>query len=213
MKSDFTLYSNSLTVNSIKIALLCNAIGIKPDRKQVELHQGEQSTSQFLKLNPNGKVPVLVDGDFILSESNAILQYLSHWYQSPFWPSEIKAQSDVLKWLFWQSNGWNEAVGVFGHRRVVLPHWGFYGRQNLSQEHMNKFHQVMTDFDRSLSGKRVLVGNDFTIADISLGSYLIFASEAQMPLDDYVNVSRWLGQLRDMPWWQKTRKVLTEILN
>ncbi|MEH6578433.1 MAG: glutathione S-transferase family protein [Amphritea sp.] len=213
MKADFTLFVSSITVNSIKMQLLCNAIDIKPDYKHIKLHRGEQKSEKFLQINPDGKVPVLVDGDFVLNESNAILQYLANNYQSPLWPSDTAAQGEVLKWLFWQGSHWNTAVGVFGHRRVALPHWGFEGRWKLTQEEVDKFHRAMAGVERALIGKRALVGNDFTIADISLGSYLMFANEAEIPLEEYSNVCRWLNQLREMSWWQNTQQTLVKILN
>ncbi|MEH6529819.1 MAG: glutathione S-transferase family protein [Photobacterium frigidiphilum] len=213
MTANLTLYVNLMTVNSLKMLLFCNALGIKPNYKHIELHRGEQQSEQFLQLNPEGKVPVLVEGDFVLNESNAILQYLANKYQSPLWPSDMRAQGEVLKWLFWQTSYWNAAVGIFGHRRVVLPHWGFEVRQKLSSKEMDQFHLAMSRIDRVLTSKRALVGNDFSIADISLGSYLIFAEEAQIPLEEYINVYRWLDQLREMSWWQKTRQTLLDILN
>lgn len=219
MKADFTIYFNPITANSIKMQLLCNALDIKPDFKKIELHQGEQKSLQFLQLNPDGKIPVLVDGEHVLSESNAILQYLAQKYQSPLWPADLKAQSQALKWLFWQSNGWNEAIGAFAHRRVVLPHWGYGGREKLSPQRLDHFHRVMTKFDIALAGKQYLAGDHFlvgdsiTIADISIASFLIFAAEAQIPVGDYVNVSRWLEQLADTPWWQTTKQSLLEILS
>ncbi|WP_432472841.1 glutathione S-transferase family protein [Amphritea sp. HPY] len=214
MKSDLTLFVNALTVNSIKMLLLCNAIDIKPDYKHVVLHRGQQIKAEsFLRINPGGKVPVLVEGGFVLNESNAILQYLANKYQSSLWPGDIASQGEVLKWLFWQMNRWNAAVGVFSHRRVVLPHWGFEGRWTLSPEEVDQFHCSMTVIERALTGKHALVGNGFSIADISLGSYLMFADEAGIPLEEYLNVSRWLKQLREMPWWQKTQQTLRDVLN
>lgn len=212
MNPNFTLYFNPLTVNSIKVLLLCNAMNIKPDRKLIQLHKGEQFSPDYLQLNPKGKVPLIVDGEFVLSESNAILQYLAHKYDSSLWPREIEKQGSVLQWLFWQSSIWSDAVGLFSHRRVVLPHWGLEGSQNFSQEHISRFLEVMGHFNSALKDRRVLVGDDFTIADISIGSFLIFAEEAQMPLEDFVNVRQWLDNLRDTPWWQKTQQSLREII-
>ncbi len=213
MKVDLTLYYNAITVNSIKMALLCNALDIQPNFEHVVLHKADEKSTRFLTLNPQGKVPVLVDGPLVLSESNAILQYLAHKYQSTLWPSEPSAQGEVLKWLFWQSGDWNKGLGVFSHRRVVLPHWGFGDHQALSLDHMDSFHDVMGQLDRLLNGKQYLVGENFTIADISLGSYLLFAEQARIPLEDYANVSLWYKLLSNTPWWQKTRQALADTLS
>jgi glutathione S-transferase len=216
MKSNITLYVNPITVNSIKVILLCDALGIKPNYITIELHKGEQRTPAFLTINPDGKVPVLVDGDYVLNESNAILQYLSNKssnkHQS-YWPSDKKQQAEVLKWLFWQGNKWGKAVGIFTHRRLVLPHFGFNNKEGVSQEHINDFHQIIRRLEQALTDKKFLVGNSLTIADICLSSYLILSDEAEIPIDDYVHVRRWLARLNEMPWWQETHQSLVKIFN
>jgi len=208
VKADLTLYYNAITVNSIKMTLLCHAMDIQPNFEHVVLHKADEKSTLFLKLNPQGRVPVLVDGSMVLSESNAILQYLAHKYRSPLWPSEFSTQAETLKWLFWLSGNWNQTLGAFAHRRVILPHWGFGDHQALSQGHMDSFHGLMGQIDQHLNDKPFLVGEDITIADISLGSYLMFTEEAQIPLESYGNVSRWHTLISDTNWWQKTRQAL-----
>jgi len=231
MAANISVYVNPVTVNSIKVILLCNALAIKPNYITIELHKGEHRTPEFLKINPDGKVPVLVDGDFVLNESNAILQYLSNKEASKeaskessnlsskkpseypsFWPSEIQQQAEVLKWLFWQGNSWGKAVGVFAHRRLILPSWGYAYKEALSQEYFDDFHQVIRRLDHALVDKDYLVGECLTIADICLSSYLILSDEAEIPLDDYVHVRRWLSNISAMPWWQATHRSLVETL-
>lgn len=213
MTNPTTIYFNPMTVNSIKTSLLVNALNIQVQFEHVVLHKPNAKSEVFLKLNPTGKVPVLVDEDMVLSESNSILKYLANKHESPLWPSDLAEQAQVLKWMFFQSGDWNKAVGIFSHRRVVLPHWGFNQQYVLSTEQLQNFHNIMQQLDNALEGRNVLVGSDFTIADISLGSYLIFAHESQMPLENFVNVRRWLNHLQNSLWWQETQLSLKLILN
>ncbi len=207
------LYLNPMTVNSIKTSLLVNALNLPMHFEHVILHKPNAKSEAFLKLNPTGKVPVLVDDNLVLTESNAILKYLAHKYSSPLWPSDAVLQAQVLKWMFYQGGDWNKTVGVFSHRRVVLPHWGFNQQQVLSPQQLLDFHDVLHQLDLALSGKNVLVGSEISIADICLGSYFMFAKESQMPLENFVNVRRWLSHLQNTSWWQQTAQSLKDILH
>jgi len=213
MNKSLTIYINPVTVNSIKVILLCNALNIKPDYKFIKLNRGEHRASSFLEINPDGKVPVLVEGDYVLNESNAILQYLAHKHASSLWPEESKQQAEVLKWLFWQGNDWNKIVGSFTHRHVVLPYWGMKNKEPLTEKILEGFHLLISRLDCALNDKSFLVGNKFTIADISLASYLILSDKSIMPIADYVHVNRWLKTLSKMPCWQESRHLLLETLS
>ncbi len=208
-----TLFFNPMTVNSIKTSLLVNALNIQMQFEHVVLHKANAKSDAFLKLNPTGKVPVLVDDDLVLTESNAILKYLAHKHDSSLWPSDSVLQAQILKWMFFQGGDWNKTVGVFSHRRVVLPHWGFHQQQVLSPQQLQDFHDVMYQLDLALAERNVLVGNETSIADICLGSYFMFSKESQMPLESFVNVRRWLSHLQNTPWWQQTAQSLEDTLN
>jgi glutathione S-transferase len=213
MSTDLTLYYNPLTVNSIKVILLCNALSIVPEYKLLQLQKGEHKSGLFLTINPEGRVPVLKDSNFFLTESAAILQYLAHKYQSPLWPDKMEHQAQVLKWLFWQGNEWNKTVGSYAHQQVVLPHWRNMKPEAFSEQHQENFEKIMSTFDRALNDKKYLVGDHLTIADISIASYLIFAEQAKIPLTQYQNVRCWLENLSVKPWWQETQQQLLKILS
>lgn len=211
MTTPITLYLNPLTVNSIKMLLICNALEIDVNYKHIRLHKGEQRTDEFLKLNPDAKVPVLIDGDLILSESNAILYYLAAKHQSSFWPSSVAEQAKVLKVLFWQSNNFNSALGPYAHRRVVMPQWGF-DKRNITDEMARDFHKALIALENILEKTPAVAGENFTIADISIASFLIFSEEAGMPLDNYIATLDWLARLKAQPWFSHTQRQLKNVL-
>jgi len=208
MNENFTIYINPVTVNSIKIELLLEALDIQPNIVTLELHKGDQRSEHFLSINPDGKVPVLVNGDFVLTESNAVLHYLSTRYGA-FMPAGLEAQAQLMKWLFSQSNGWNSAVQPFAHRRVVLPSWGLVTTSSITDEAIESFHKQVNKFDQALEKKTFLVGDSHSIADLSFGASLIFAEESEMPLEQYTNIRRWLNNMSSTTWWQKTRNNLS----
>lgn len=88
MSLGLKLYSNPLTANDIKMRLILKAISIEAEVINLQLHKGEQRSPEFLKVNPAGKIPVLIDGVNTLTESNAILHYLTNKYKSTLWPSD-----------------------------------------------------------------------------------------------------------------------------
>ena len=87
-------------------------LGLEPELIKVDLGQGEQMRAEFLRLNPNHAIPVFVEGDFVLWESVAIMQYLANQVSSnTLWPVEPKAQADVSRWLCWSLAHWGPACG------------------------------------------------------------------------------------------------------
>jgi len=219
MKSDDILYINPLTVNSIKVLLLCNALDLLPQLKILQLHRGEHMRPEYLALNPDAKVPLLIsqtrdnaenNTPLILSESSAILQYLANREGSPLWPGNAMAQAQIIKWLSWHTHQWTRLIGPLAHRRVVLPAWGINATTDLDAEHQQAMDKMLTDMNQRLSNQTTLLGQQESIADISLGSFLIFAEEAAINLDDYPNIGRWLEHLASHAWWQQTRTYLLE---
>jgi glutathione S-transferase len=212
MMSELTLYSNPLTANGIKMSLLFNAINVVPKIVEIQLQQAQQTSPKFLQLNPDGKIPVLVDDELVLTESNAILQYVANKYQSPLWPQNPAEQGQTLKWLFWQASKWSNAINLFAHRRVVLPHWGMTGREEIEPELLARFHKVMSQFNEALGGRKTIVGDTLTIADVSLASSLIFFDEAKMPIKNYPHIHTWLNHLGEKSWWIQTKQKHAKIL-
>jgi glutathione S-transferase len=92
------LYTNLFSPNARKVHAVANELGIELDTHTVDLRAGEQRTPEYLALNPNGKVPTLVDGDTVLWESNAIICYLAGKGDTELWPKSAK-RYDILRWI------------------------------------------------------------------------------------------------------------------
>ena len=93
------LYTNLFSPNARKVHAVAHALGIDLETHTVDLRAGEQRTPEYLALNPNGKVPTLVDGDTVLWESNAIMCYLAGKGDTDLWPKSAK-RYDILRWMF-----------------------------------------------------------------------------------------------------------------
>lgn len=224
MTEEIDIYINPVTVNRLKVMLLVEALAINPQLHRVELHRGEHLQPSFQRLNPDGRVPILVASgpangctntipeQLQLSESGAILQYLAHASGSLFWPQTVAEQAQVFMWLQRMPEHWEQYIGPITQHRLVLPLWGFPSA-DITDEEVIQMHKALNGFDQRLRGRRVLVGNEITIADIAYASYLLLAREAAIPLQDYSNIGRWLKIISVTSWWQKIREDLGGNLN
>jgi glutathione S-transferase len=98
------LYYHPLSSNSRRVLLTAHHLGLNLELVIVDLLRGEHKTPEYLRLNPNGKIPLLVDGGFKLWESHAIMQYLADKsLEQDIYPQDVSARADVNRWLFWSA--------------------------------------------------------------------------------------------------------------
>src|SRR5262252_3039011 len=107
------LYHDPLSSNARKAVMTARLLGIDLELVHVDLVTGKNRAAEYLKINPMGKVPSLVDGDLVLWESHAIMQYLAD--RKPgnaLYPIELAARADVNRWLFWASAHWGPNMAL-----------------------------------------------------------------------------------------------------
>src|SRR5208337_2613528 len=96
------LYGFPFSPNTWKVRAVAVHLGLPLEFALVDLTKGEQKTPDYLALNPTGRAPVLVDGDFKLWESVAILQYIASKTPNALWPNDARARADITRWQSWQ---------------------------------------------------------------------------------------------------------------
>jgi glutathione S-transferase len=189
---------------AFKVIALKNHLGLDCEMHIVDLGKGDQLAPEYVAMNPNKKMPVLEDDGYVLWESNAILFYLaSKKPESGVWPSDVKRQADVLRWLAWESAHWDaESCGMVGYEKVskgVLglgpadPAFIARGEQNFA-----RFAAVLNE---SLKGRKWLT-ESLTIADFSIGAWIPVAERLQLPVAKYQEIGRWYDGLASLPAWQ-----------
>jgi glutathione S-transferase len=205
------LYVLPPSPRAFKVIALNNHLGIECEMHIVDLARGDQLTPEYIRMNPNKKMPVLEDNGFVLWESNAILFYLaSQKPQSGLWPSEVKGQAEVLRWLAWESAHWDaESCGMVGYEKVskgVLglgsPDPAFIKR---GEENFARFATVLNN---SLKGRKWLASDNLTIADFSIGAWIPAAQRLQLPIANYQEIQRWFDQLASLPAWRPSLAAL-----
>jgi len=197
------LYYHPISHNCRRVLATIYENGLKDvDLVKVDLFKGEHTKPDFLAVNPNGKIPVLVDGDFILWESTAIMQYLSS--NSSLWPPS-KVRYDIIRWQCWGIAHWGPAIGKVVFERLVKPMvGGGDADEDLIASGTAEFERFAAVLDAHLNNRDWLVGEGITLADLSIASNLTFAAAARLDSAPYANITRWYGTIQQRDSWQKS---------
>ena len=187
------------TPNNLKPVIMMEELGLGYELHSVNIRQGEQKADAFQKLNPNAKVPVLVDPEgrskeFVLTESAAILVYLAEKY-GKFMPATVEEKARVFEQLFFHASGISPAFG----------NSGFF--QKLASEKVpmaiDRFHteakRLTGLLDTILANKEYVAGNEYTIADMAHFGWMWRSAFAGIDLVDYPHVKRWYDQVAGRP--------------
>src|SRR6516165_2906529 len=167
------------------IVALKNHLALDCEVQPIDLGRGDQLSPQYLALNPNQKMPTLEDDGFVLWEANAILFFMATKHpNSGLWPSDLRCQADVLRWLAWEGAHWDaESCGMVAFEKAskaVLglgaPDPAFIAR---GEENFVRFAAVLNNH---LKGRTWLIGERLTIADFSVGAVVPGAARLGLPL-------------------------------
>ena len=194
------LYYSERSANCRKVHLGLLEVGADYQLVQVDLARGEQKRPEYLAYNPNGKVPTLVDGDFVLWESNAILWYLAEKYPAMrLVPEDHLLRARLQQMLFWQATALGP--GVHGLARAALftpeadrdPAAIEAGRAEAGR--------ALEILGGLLGGQTALVGGHPTIADLAMGPHVERA--VALGVEPPAGLTPWLEAMRARPSWQK----------
>ncbi|HET7332212.1 glutathione S-transferase family protein [Dyella sp.] len=192
------------TMNPRKACAVAKYLGSPVEYIRVDLSRGEHRTPEFLALNPNGKVPLLVDGDMHLWESTAIMAHLAVKAGSDLWPSDAARQVEVLRWLSWDISHFSRHGGTLYFEHHIKPFLGLGDASPAAVEEANGFYKRFAAvLDAHLAQHEYLVGDKLSIADFGVGVLLPWTNEARLPIQDFTNVMRWHERLMALPAWRE----------
>lgn len=200
------LYNNSFSPNCKRVRVCANELGIDLNIVDMDFRKGDQRKPEYLAKNPMGKIPTLEDDDgYVIWESNAINTYLaSKNPQKNLLPNDAKNRADVTRWLFWCSTHYEQSVYGVLFEKVVKPAlMGAEGDPARIEACTKDFHRWAPVLDAHLAGKTWLVGDNMTIADISVGVVTEAAVPAGLDVAKYPQVKAWLGRLTERDSWKK----------
>jgi glutathione S-transferase len=200
------LYMFPSSPNVRRVRLTAAVLGLEIEEKTIDLGKGEQRSPDYLALNPNGAVPTLVDGDFVLTESRAIMQYLaSKKPESGLLPRDEAARADVIRWQFWDASHFSPALGTLFFQKILKPVFGLGDPDpERIEEALGNFRRFGAVLDRRLEGRKYVVGDALTIADLTLASSLMWAGKTDVPLSEFASVEAWFARITEMEAWTRT---------
>lgn len=159
---------------------------------------------EFGELNPNRKVPVLVDGDFVVWESMAVNLYLAERYGGSLWPTSLQDQTRATQWSFWVMTELEDRL-LTSMRSRLGP--AALRDPALAEKCESEAQRPLAVLDGSLAGREYLLGGDFSVADLNVASVLALGRIAGWALSSHGNVERWLGACLSRPSMDKVRKL------
>jgi glutathione S-transferase len=199
------LYGFPPSPNTWKVRAVAAHLGLRLDFELVDLTKGQSRTLEFLALNPTGRTPVLVDGDFKLWESNAIMQYLASRVPNSLWPGDARARADILRWQSWQLAHWANGCDPLIFERLVKAFLNVGAPDPaIVAKGIESFNREASVLDAHLAKQPYLAGKELTLADFSVAAPLFYAKEAELPLTPCPHVRVWFARVSALPAWRET---------
>jgi len=197
-----TLYTFG-TPNGRKASIALEELGLKYNVYSMNLRANEQKEDWYLKINPNGRIPAIVDhsrNDFNVFESGAILLYLTEHYdkENKIWPKDSDKQSEVIQWIMFQMSGvgpMQGQAGFFNRASEKIPF--------AIKRYEDETKRLYTVLETRLTGREYLAAGQYTIADIATFTWAKGLSLAEAKLDDFPNVKAWVERIAERPEVQR----------
>ncbi|TXN25665.1 glutathione S-transferase [Methylobacterium sp. WL19] len=187
------LFHMALSGHAHRARLFLSLMGADCEIVEVDLAAGAHKTPDFLALNPFGQVPVLVDGDVVVPDSNAILVYLAKKLGRTDWlPEDAAAAARVQRWLSVAAGP--IAFGPAAARMITL-----FGARFDTAEVIARAHQILGRIEAELADRAWIAADHPTIADVALYSYVAAAPEGNVDLAPYAEIRAWLGRIEALP--------------
>ena len=200
------LFADPITVNCRKVLAGLHLLGAEYALTKVDYFAGEQKGEAYTAINPNAALPAIRDGDLVLWESNAILQYAADKSGSTeHYPAEAARRADVNRWLLWEAASWFPSCYVYLVENCVKPLLGDKPDPAVLAGESDNFHKLAGILDARLGAQPWLCGDGVTIADIAVAAPMHLHGWAELPLSDHPNLVEWMTQrVEQLPCWKAT---------
>jgi GSH-dependent disulfide-bond oxidoreductase len=193
------------TPNGQKVSIALEEMGLKYTVHKIDISKGDQFTADYVKVNPNSKIPALVDGEHTLFESVAIMIYLAE-KTGQFLPKDPVARYQTLCWSVFQAAGVGPMFGQFGHFSVYAPEKIPYAIERYRKE----CDRLMTVLDVQLKSSKYLACDEYTIADMAtwpwVRGYQVFY-KTSIDAEKFPHLMRWYAEIEKRPAVQRGLKV------
>lgn len=196
------VYGDYRSGNCYKIQLICALLNIDYQWVAIDIMKGEASTKEMLAKNPNGKIPLIeTDDGFVLTESNAIINYLAA--DSDLYPSDSRTCAQIQQWQFFEQYSHEPYIAVARFIKLY---------QNMPASRLEEFHakqvgglKALQLMEAHLKSSGFLVGNNMTTADIALFAYTHVANEGGFDLSLFPSIQNWIKRIQQQPNYQSMK--------
>lgn len=204
-----TLYCFGESGNAYKAALMLSLTGADWQPALVDFFNGGHRAPAYLKLNPMGEVPLLVDGDLVLSQSGVILTHLAE-ASGRFGGATAAEKLEILRWLLWDNHKFTNCLAIHRFLANFLPE--AQRQPDVIAFHAARGRSAMKVLERHLTGRDWVVGTGPTVADFSLCGYLYYPEPFGFTRAEWPAVDAWLARISALPGWKHPYEMMPRAL-
>lgn len=207
------LYTLGMSPNALRVRAVTYELGLDIEMVEVNFRDMEARVATLQPYNPNIKVPVLVDGDFVLWESRAINAYLASLKPAAgLYPEDLKRRAIVDQWSYWHAIHLGPAMQRVSMERFVKARFGMGEPDERAIESgLKESAQFLKVLDGNLAAKTWVAG-DLSIADFAIASTFLYRNVADISLEAFPNVAGWIARVEARPSWQKAAAPVTAFI-
>ncbi len=188
------IYDSAASPNAYRVRAVAYELGLTPSFVPVNVGS-DTRTPEFLAKNPNGRMPVLEDEDFVLWESNAIIAYLAAKHpEKGLIPSDPRGRAEVDRWMFWQVSDWNPAFEKIVHEKLKPMFGGGTPDEANIRAGLEQVSKVAAVLDGWLKDREYVAG-ELSVADFGLLGFASLREVFGVDFSAYPNVTAWLKRL------------------
>jgi glutathione S-transferase len=204
------LYGDPGSGSTRRVLAALYHIGAAFDFQMIDLFKGENRTGEFLALNPNGAIPVLVDGDVVLYEAAAINLHLAEKFASDLLP-QGRDRGLTLQWMFWAGEHWRQGPPALFNERIAKVVMGLPQDPRVITDAEASIRKFAAILDAHLASRRYVVGERVTLADFDLAATFTHLTRTDPPYAEFPNLMAWHRRLlAEVPAWSRTRDEVEE---
>ncbi len=208
------VYADPITVNCRKTLAGLDLLGTPYKLAYVDYFGGAHKQPEFLAINPNAALPAAAEGDFTLTESNAILQYAAdQGGADQYYPKDPRQRADIHRWMLWEAATWFPSCYTYLVEYVVKPLLKAEPDEAVIAKEAPNWHRLANILDARLANSPWLTGEGVTIADIAVAAPMHLHTYQRLPLADHPNLQRWMtAGIETLPSWKRTQEAIDKML-
>jgi len=206
-----TIFGFDFSSPANKVRFAANAMGLQYEYRRVNLFTGEQKSTEFLKVNPTGRVPAIDDDVFTAFESAAIIKYLADKNNSSLYPKDLKKRTIVDQWIDFANIHVATALARVTFNRVFYKIMNAEKDERSLNDGIKFLAQFLPAIEKQLKENKYMAGNEMTLADINLLAVLDPAELSSVDLSIYPSISNWRKNLRAQAFYTKCHNSLEEV--